>query len=172
MIVECEQCTCPLARWAFRWAFRTASIKLAGRVAAALQKRWSLQQWETPRCLTTMDQTNILFVPYSPDRRSAKSLGEISQQKHAAREYHRKAKHRRQTSSPPIADDATFCRASEATKALHRTTSTGLSTVAVTGNLGAGWADPFDSLPVSSMSSYAQKMLHYCESPTHHRDIL
>src|ERR1700742_4673483 len=40
--------------------------------------------------------TNVFFVPYRPHSKSAKSPSDdepvISQQKHAAREYHRKAK--------------------------------------------------------------------------------
>ena len=131
--------------------------------------------------------TRVLFVPYRPGTTTRKyhDAGEISQQKHAAREYHRKAKQRRQTlkdtssssyasyngsisstsESPEFrsvqtARPSTYWR-SESTVSSTRDRSVSLP-MSPRNILGAGRIDPMNSLPLSDMSPYAQEMLDFC----------
>lgn len=108
-----------------------------------------------------MDQTNVLFVPYRPGKAAIKLSGEISQQKHAAREYHRKVKQRRNGTKQSIADDTNFNVHTEVRVPLQRARSaTALPTPSLT-SPGGGKADPFNSFAVTDMSPYAQEMLDY-----------
>jgi hypothetical protein len=117
--------------------------------------------------------TQVLFVPYRGSAPDKKPPGGISQQKHAAREYHRKAKLKRQTSNqnsqspeprstPPSAAPKTICRStSRSSTSSHENVeliSRGPSPVSL---LGAGRIDPFDSQPVKDLVPHAHEMVDY-----------
>jgi hypothetical protein len=142
--------------------------------------------------MATSRDTRVLFVPYRPGlvRQHSYENGEISQQKHAAREYHRKAKQRRQCSKKVTSQPAIFRQKSDSEASQSpgsqdhvpvrpRTASTSLSIAlhdiptrdrSVSSPilphdwLGAGSLDPMNSLPISNMSPYAQRMLDFCRS--------
>ncbi len=129
----------------------------------------------------------VLFVQYRPGATSHQSRdGDISQQKHAAREYHRKAKQRRQphkqmtghnansttlsTSSTSRSPEMTSVRVADpSTQMRHEPPicsirgRAGLLPESPRNLLGARRVDPMNSLPISDMSSYAQEMLDICE---------
>ena len=134
--------------------------------------------------MASSKDTRVLFVQYRPGAASHKSNddGEISQQKHAAREYHRKAKQRRQTlkqmnghpndstsqtsESPEIVPvrPAKVSTVQKRRTTEYPTRDRSISLPLSPRNLlGAGRIDPMNSLPISDMSPYAQEMLDYCE---------
>ncbi|ETN38187.1 uncharacterized protein HMPREF1541_06218 [Cyphellophora europaea CBS 101466] len=124
-----------------------------------------------------MSDTQVLFVPYRGGKPTKKSAGQISQQKHAAREYHRKAKLKRQSQKPKqpppdtrrsesvtsdshttaSKDDASASSSTELSCSLSPSTRNS-SPVSV---LGAGRVDPFDSRPVKDLTPYAHQMADY-----------
>jgi hypothetical protein len=127
--------------------------------------------------------TQVLFVPYrgvSPGK--AKSdAGSISQQKHAAREYHRKAKLKRlvqqtqtRCSDSDATSDAPDCldEAGQHTESRDRKSrqrrrrpspqsSTASNTPSPQSLLSAGRTDPFDSAPVKDLSPHVHQMIDY-----------
>ncbi|KIX97703.1 uncharacterized protein Z520_06481 [Fonsecaea multimorphosa CBS 102226] len=122
-------------------------------------------------------RTNVFFVPYRPHSRSPKpSSGEpaMSQQKHAAREYHRKAKlerlaklnatHNRDarsssedpqpdaSSRPPLHRNQSFPSDKELNKTFQ------------VFDVGTGIFDPFNASVPSGVPSYALDILDYGRS--------
>lgn len=139
--------------------------------------------------MASSKDTRVLFVQYRPGAVSHRSHddGEISQQKHAAREYHRKAKQRRQTlkqmnghtsngttpSTSSTSESPEVVSARTATPSTVQTRQSSMSSIrdrsvslpeSPRNLLGAGRIDPMNSLPVSDMSPYAKEMLDFCES--------
>ncbi|KAI1626939.1 hypothetical protein EDD37DRAFT_239710 [Exophiala viscosa] len=127
--------------------------------------------------------TNILFVPYqqaSAGKKTKQGSGngdEISPQKHAAREYHRKAKirqlanpgmlhkrhsHRKHTTEKhqPSGDDqhrTTSQRSKKESVPKEKKQHNRLSTI----DPGAGHLDPFNIVLPNNVPSYALEMLDY-----------
>ena len=127
--------------------------------------------------------TNILFVPYQQPtggRKTKQGSGngdEISPQKHAAREYHRKAKirqladpgmlhkrhsHRKSTKQKhqPSVDDqqsTTSPRSKKESVSKEEKQHNHLSTI----DPGAGHLDPFNIVLPNNVPSYALEMLDY-----------
>ena len=129
--------------------------------------------------------TQILFVPYRGAKDSKRSDGQISQQKHAAREYHRKAKLRRQAQrsrdrSPDNkrskSDASETSSIPSATESLRTSSSRSVSPTAIisissasrkpspVSVLGAGRIDPFDSQPVKDLTPCVHEMVDYGEN--------
>lgn len=128
--------------------------------------------------------TQVLFIPYRGKTKAKKDVGAISQQKHAAREYHRKAKLRKQSQQssdrPPninrtdsYSDDGSnltaLSRSASPDDALSNVTSssTAISEYSCTrtpspvSQLGAGRIDPFDSAPVKDLTPHVHHMIDY-----------
>lgn len=126
--------------------------------------------------------TQVLFVPYSGGQGTKKSTGEISQQKHAAREYHRKAKLKRQAQrsrhrsadtagsnsdsaesrSLASKDHASFTLASRSVSPSRlNSVSPGPRNTSPVSLLGAGRIDPFDSQPVKDLTPCVHQMIDY-----------
>jgi hypothetical protein len=107
--------------------------------------------------------TRVLFVPYRPGRAGQKvpDDGEISQQKHAAREYHRKAKEIRHTLK-----QQQHSKHSEKGNNAPQTPATGNSGISLPLSprsiLGAGRIDPLNSLPINDTSPHAKEMFDFC----------
>jgi hypothetical protein len=129
-------------------------------------------------------RTEVLFVPYR-GAKDKKSAGEISQQKHAAREYHRKAKLKRQAQKSKTSPDAirskntsseSLALSSRADSSLSSTSrsvspATNISASPERRNpspvsvLGAGRVDPFDSQPVKDLTPCVHEMVDYGKHP-------
>jgi hypothetical protein len=108
--------------------------------------------------------TRVLFVPYRPGRAGQKvpDDGEISQQKHAAREYHRKAKVIRHTLKQQQTP-----KQSEKGNNIAQTPTTAKAGISLPLSprsiLGAGRIDPLNSLPVNDTSPHAKEMFDFCK---------
>ncbi|RMZ91674.1 hypothetical protein DV736_g1092, partial [Chaetothyriales sp. CBS 134916] len=114
-------------------------------------------------------KTRVLFVRYQPGRPSSHSSnGEISQQKHAAREYHRKAKEKRRSArqAEDTANDEALAQAGPLMGSTHkvmlpRSKSTQALVPSPARGLGGGSVDPFNSYTVKDLSPHAHRMLDY-----------
>jgi hypothetical protein len=127
-------------------------------------------------------RTQVLFVPYRGAKDNKEKNGEISQQKHAAREYHRKAKLKRQALKSKDRSRDTIRSKSDAseTKSVASASDSSLTlssrsvsptTISSTSParrepspvsvLGAGRVDPFDSQPVKDLTPCVHEMVDY-----------
>ncbi|OAP54972.1 hypothetical protein AYL99_10672 [Fonsecaea erecta] len=122
-------------------------------------------------------RTNVFFVPYRPNSRSPKpSSGEpaMSQQKHAAREYHRKAKLERLAKLNAIHNRDARSSSEDpppdvpSRPPLHRNQSfpsdRDLNRTFAVFDVGTGIFDPFNASVPSGVPSYALEILDYGRS--------
>ena len=127
--------------------------------------------------------TQVLFIPYGAKASGKKDPGTISQQKHAAREYHRKAKLKRLSQrdgekpanlvrKDSSSDDGQSIASSSrsGTPLNDRSSSLGYSSQQQLSHrrlpspntvLGAARTDPFDSKPVKDLSPHVHYMIDY-----------
>lgn len=126
--------------------------------------------------------TNVFFVPYRPNSKSKKSPSlqepEISQQKHAAREYHRKAKIERLAKLNAFHNPQARSTSVPALQSYPESSSRALlprnrsfqneqeydDSFAVF-DAGTGQLDPFSTFVPPGRPSYALDILDYGEPP-------
>ncbi|RMD44308.1 hypothetical protein DV735_g910, partial [Chaetothyriales sp. CBS 134920] len=123
-------------------------------------------------------KTRVLFVRYEPGRSSSHSTnGEISQQRHAAREYHRKAKAKRQSTRPVVnaaiatkaakaANDGDPGQAGPPARPTHkailpRSARSQAPVLPLKREPGGSSADPFNCYTVKDLTPHAHQMLDY-----------
>ncbi|RMZ77112.1 hypothetical protein DV737_g4534, partial [Chaetothyriales sp. CBS 132003] len=114
-------------------------------------------------------KTRVLFVRYQPGRSSSPSSnGEMSQQRHAAREYHRKAKERRRSTRKveDATNDEALAQADPLVGSIRKAVLPLSKSNQALGPfparaLGGGRVDPFNSYTVKDLSPHAHQMLDY-----------
>lgn len=133
--------------------------------------------------MAVSNETNVLFVPYRPSysstQSSANSSG-ISQQKHAAREYHRKVKLQRLANKtgtthkrkPPTKIDINLDQSSLSSRSILPRDNTflngeGTNVPHPITEIGAGQWDPFHVCVPQGVPNYVLEMLDHGKSCRH-----